>query len=745
MGTADLDHKILDTFKEFAIDKGLITRLGLSRDDRHIPSYVMDWIVTFAVTKVGTNTSRLRDAVVEFIKKHLPSKGEKESIKFRLSQGETLTILDALSVEVKLGNPPEYLASIPCIDEKKARIEAPLLRQNEGLLQSSIWGAAKICHDDSSEHGGVRVIDFKPMQIGRISLDAFRECRQAFSAEEWVDLLVRTMGYEPGEYSEEEKLWLLCRVIPIVQNRVNMMELAPPGSGKSFVYNNISRHVWLTASQISAPVLFYNRQTHTPGLLTRYDLLVLDEAQSLQFSNPSEIQAQLKGYLEQGVYARGDCAATAECGLMLLANIDIQPSPRGRYRNGKPAFEPRRGDYIRRLPNFLLESPLVDRFHGILPGWKIPPFETTQQAQGYGLKADYFSEVCHALRSASDIAQAVRARLRLSGGKRDCTAIERLACGLAKLLLIGPDDPHFDELVVRPAEEMRRNVRSQLHALDPDGYVSDLTCTRLGTTSIPSQVLDRFAHYDLLEEIGHGGFARVYKGIDTRSGTIVAVKMATTDGKPDDERAIRREMDIYERLKQIPNAHILAVRDIFRGDGRYALVTEYADGGSLWDLTEGPSPEAPRVAMDEATVKQISLAILDGLCTLHENDIVHRDIKPENILRCDDNWKIADFGISKLRSSPVTGFTLQGAHSMPWAPPEQRDGAAAHPSADIYAVGRVMAFLLTGSVKAEDYASLPSSWWKIIKPCLSVIPDERPDAQQLRTQVTMIAAESPAG
>ena len=143
-------------------------------------------------------------------------------------------------------------------------------------------------------------------------------------------------------YSEDEKLWLLCRLIPIVQNRVNMMELAPPGSGKSFVYNNISRHVWLTAAQISAPVLFYNRQTHTPGLLTRYDLLVLDEAQSLQFSNPSEIQAQLKGYLEQGVYARGDCAATAECGLMLLANIDIQPSPVGRYRNGKPAFLPRR-------------------------------------------------------------------------------------------------------------------------------------------------------------------------------------------------------------------------------------------------------------------------------------------------------------------------------------------------------------------------------------------------------------------
>src|SRR3954467_10350277 len=216
MSTPELDRKVLDTFKEFAIDKGLITRLGLSRDDRHIPSYVMDWIVTFAAGKVGMQTGRLRDAVVDFIKKHLPSKGEKEAIKFRLSQGETLTILDALSVEVKLGNPPEYLATIPCIDEKKAKIDASLIRLNEGLLQSSIWGAAKICHDDASDTGGVRVIDFKPMQIGRISLDAYMDCRRAFMVEEWIDLLVRTMGYEPAEYSEQEKLWLLCRLIPVV-------------------------------------------------------------------------------------------------------------------------------------------------------------------------------------------------------------------------------------------------------------------------------------------------------------------------------------------------------------------------------------------------------------------------------------------------------------------------------------------------------------------------------------------------
>ena len=418
MNSTALDQKIANTFGEFAIDKGLTARLGLSRDDRHVPSYVMDWIVTFNMKKQGMDTSRLQDAISEFVEQRLPPKGAKEKIKFRLSQGEAITLLDAISVEVKLGKEPQFFATIPCLDEKKAKIDGELIQKNEGLLQGSVWGGVKICHDGTDDEGGIRILSFQPMQIGKVSVEAYRECRQAFTVEEWIDVMIRTIGYEPTEYSEQEKLWLLCRLIPVVHNRVNMMELAPPGSGKSFVFNNISRYVWLTAAQISAPVLFYNRQSRTPGLLTRFDLLVLDKAQSIQFTNAPEIQAQLKGYLEQGVYSRGDCAATAECGLMLLANINLQRAAVGRYQNGKEVFLPLERDFIRKLPDVFLESPLVDRFHGILPGWKIPPFETTQQAQGMGLKADYFGEVCHA-----------RGRLRtlLSESVRACVCQEENA------------------------------------------------------------------------------------------------------------------------------------------------------------------------------------------------------------------------------------------------------------------------------------------------------------------------------
>jgi ATP-dependent Lon protease len=731
MGNSEFDRKIQEVFGEFAIDKGLVRRLGASGDDRHVPSYVMDWIVTHSA-KSHDSTGAIERAVQDFIARHLPAKGEKERIRFLLSQGETLVLLDAISVTVKLGKDIRYFASIDCLDEAKALIDPSIIEQNQGLLQGSTWGAVKIGYDGSPEGGGIRIMDFKPMQTGRISLNVFQECRQAFTVEEWLDLLIRTLGYEPSMYAESEKVWMLCRLIPLVQNRINLMELAPPGSGKSYIYNNVSRHVWLTAGEITPAVLFYNRQKKAPGLLTRYDVLVLDEAQSLRFSNESEMQAQLKGYLEQGVYARGECRATAECGLVLLANIELQQQAVRRYKNGKPMFAPARPDYIRKLPEIFHESPTVDRFHGIIPGWEIPPFETQQQADGLGLKADYFAEVCHAMRTAPEISQAVRGKLRLAGSKRDCTAIERLACGLAKLLLIGPDHPRFDELVVHPASELRRLVRTQLHALDPQGYSPDLQIERFESLIKRGTTLGRIAHYELLEEIGHGGMASVYKGLDTRSGMVVAIKRVRTEGAVVDEKAIRREIDIYTRLRELPNDHLLEVKDVFRDPGSYALVTEFAEGGSLWDLMGGDAADEQRMALDELTVLTIAEEIIDGLAVLHDNDIVHRDIKPQNVLRCDDVWKIADFGISKLMNNPVTGYTFQGAHTAPWAPPEQIQGAAAHPSADIYAWGRVVVFLLTGRTAVDAVSDVPSAWRELLTACTSVLPEQRPEASAVQ-------------
>jgi serine/threonine-protein kinase len=220
--------------------------------------------------------------------------------------------------------------------------------------------------------------------------------------------------------------------------------------------------------------------------------------------------------------------------------------------------------------------------------------------------------------------------------------------------------------------------------------------------------------------------ARVYRALDRETKSVVALKKVATSGVKANEAAIRREIDIYMRIQQLSCKHLLTVIDIFREEDTYALVTEFADGGTLWSLVVEEGGIENARPLGAGTVRDIALQISDGLSVLHENNIIHRDIKPQNILRCDDTWKIADFGISKFTSKPVTGYTFQGAHTQPWAPPEQIQGAQAHPSADIYALGKVLLFLLTGKSGVSQDNEIPVHWIEIIAPCIEIDPVKRP-------------------
>jgi len=149
-----------------------------------------------------------------------------------------------------------------------------------------------------------------------------------------------------------------------------------------------------------------------------------------------------------------------------------------------------------------------------------------------------------------------------------------------------------------------------------------------------------------------------------------------------------------------------------------------------------------RKPLDEKTAKAVAIDILQGLAVLHAHDIVHRDIKPQNILRCDDVWKIADFGISKLMNNPVTGRTFQGAFTAPWAPPEQITGAPARPSADVYAWARVVGFLLTGQTGSDKTLTVEGAWKEILAPCVDFHPDNRPAVSTLLAELERGGAEA---
>lgn len=461
-GGRSFEAKAREIFGEACMDKGLFLRSGMIM--RSIPTFVGEWILD-RFCPDGELTPEAQDQINRFIEDHLPRKEQKEAIKHRLSQGETVTVLDHFSAFVDLKS-NRRLVHIPCIDEI-GYIEGALLDRYPNLLGGGIWGAGRIVYHPPDEldrwsQGEVWLSDFKPMQVAKLDLDYYCQERSNFTLQEWRELLVNSMGSNPEAYTPAQQMILLTRLIPIVQPRVNLIELAPKGTGKSFVFQNLSRYVRvISGGKVTAAVLFYNLASQTPGLLTQYDLVVFDEAQTISFDNPGEVVGILKDYLESGRYTRGKQLATADCGVVLLANIPLDS-----------AGEPAESILFYNLPAFLRETAFIDRLHGIIPGWKLPRVTIQTPARGIGFKADFFSEVLHALRDRGGYAEYVSAHLRVAGtdDMRDKKAIERLATGFLRLLF--PDlrltSDEFLRHCVEPSVRLRQVIRDQLSKLDPE-------------------------------------------------------------------------------------------------------------------------------------------------------------------------------------------------------------------------------------------------------------------------------------
>jgi ATP-dependent Lon protease len=447
-------------FSDLVIDKALVRSLKI-RDKRSIPSFVEEWLISRFQKEGRTNADIYQD-VTAFMSKHLPAKTEKERIKHELQSGEQLVVLDRFSVRVDIAKDKKFL-TIPCIEEINARVSNEVIDKNPLLLEGGQWGAGRLLVRPEGKINVIEMIEFNPMQSGKVDLNTLIQAREHFTTREWIHLLLRTLGYEPTAYNESQQDNLILRLLPLVQNNVNMMELAPKGTGKSYIYSNLSRYTWLNSGgALTTAQLFKNLNTKEIGLMGRYDLLVLDEGQSINFKGTDDIHAKFKDYLESGHYSIANDKITSECGLMILANIDLHNN------------RPKRYDYIKHLPPMFHDSALIDRFHGIIAGWEIPRFTTDSAARGLGIKADIFGEYLHQLRIVSHVDFPFGQCPLLKGDSRDVKAVTRLASGLSKLLLLNPEDEDYESYVLKPAKELRQRVRSQLAELDPSEFASVL-------------------------------------------------------------------------------------------------------------------------------------------------------------------------------------------------------------------------------------------------------------------------------
>jgi len=458
--------RVREVFGNLSIDKTRLPSSGLTGVG--VPSFVAEWLLDKIVPGSGALTSEESYKVNEFVRKAFPRKDDRNVILFKLTQGEVYKLIALLQVRVRLergkGEIPDPLAKIPVLNLNECSISTDLIERYEMLLRQGVWGKISL---GLRPDGNTEIIDFDPFQCSAVDLQAYANCRAQFSTEQWRDILFCSMGYNPEhpDYTIDAKTWILARLLPLVESNYHVMELAPKGTGKSFVFENISSKVALVSGgKVTPSQLFINGRTKEVGLLGRHDVVVLDEVQSLSFDNPDEVIGPLKNYLASGRYNRAGFAdVSSDCSVVMLANIELDAYLQPRNPN----------NLIVDLPDFFAETAFLDRFAGIIPGWKIPKFNREMVASQIGLKMDFFGEALLSLRRDNRYLSYAQQHTKFTNNTasiRDQNAIHKSAAGFLKILY-----PHLNLTVIdyerdclRPACQLRQSIRDSLYYLDDE-------------------------------------------------------------------------------------------------------------------------------------------------------------------------------------------------------------------------------------------------------------------------------------
>lgn len=289
-----------------------------------------------------------------------------------------------------------------------------------------------------------------------------------------------------------------------------------------------------------------------------------------------------------------------------------------------------------------------------------------------------------------------------------------------------------------------RYIRGKLRAANPPWRVEELTAADLhagldkladlfGEVSQVPEDERFFGDYELLVPLNHGGMAQVFKARHHTSGDVVFLKRVHTEST--DMESLNREVEIYHKLLSRSCEHVLQVLDVVKDVPPYCgLVTELADGGDLAAFVK----KQPEGKLDPVAALDIAQVVSAGIAEMHRANVVHRDIKPENVLLSRGQWKIADFGISKNRDRYRSGRTFQGAGTVAYMAPEQMTGVEAHPSADIYSLGRLFAFLLSGTALLDRVPAELTTWKALIREMTSEETDRRPTIEDVRERLERV-------
>ena len=450
------DHPLSEFDKKAHLllgDKVVIKALAQQAAFQGLPRYVSEYLIAKFV-KPETWKDDLAKMQAK-VKELLPDLDHRELVKEKLLGTGEVTLIDNVDVKIDLRGGQRF-ARVPTLQDNKVRVAPGLMDQHPGLLLGGLWGTVKIKYSPEVDaENPNELANFTPFQIGPPDLDVYRAARAQFSTDEWMSLLLSSAGYSPEAFPDRRtRLLLLTRLVALVERNVNVMELGPRQTGKTFLLRNVSPRVFTISGGKTTPAnLFVNLSTKAVGILGTRKVVVFDEIAHTTFGDEDATISTLKDYMESGQFSRGALGFAADAGLVFAGNIDVDgPLPHPRYKH---LFEP--------LPAQLIDSAFQDRMHAYIPGWEMPKITSASVGKGVGFVTDYFGEVLVRLREDNHADRIRDVPLHPGLTRRDQTAVERMGSGLIKLLY--PDgkvtDPELLEIVTL-ACELRQRVHNQL-------------------------------------------------------------------------------------------------------------------------------------------------------------------------------------------------------------------------------------------------------------------------------------------
>ena len=463
-----IKEKLRQNFDGKIVRKDLTKKI---KEGANVPTYVLEFLLG---QYCSTDDDEIVQKGVETVKRILADNyvrpDESEKVLSRLRQRGAMTIIDQVTVELNLKY-DYYEARFSNLGLGGVPISEEYPEKFDRLLCGGIWCIVQLEYNNEQEsdiilqdrkpkkknESLISIRKLTPIQMPHVDIDDLKKGRKAFTKEEWIDVLLRSIGMEPDQLTYREKWLLLLRMVPLVENNFNLCELGPRSTGKSHLYKEISPNsILVSGGQTTVANLFYNMGKHTMGLVGLWDCVAFDEVAGIRFKDKDGIQI-MKDYMASGSFARGKEEKAANASMVFVGNINQSVDVLLKTSSLFDPFPPEMGT----------DTAFLDRIHCYLPGWEIPKFRPEHFTDDYGFITDYLAEFLRELRKEQygDVLDRYF-RLGKNLNQRDTIAVRKMVGGLVKLVY--PDgvfDKEELEEILQLALEMRRRVKEQLKKL----------------------------------------------------------------------------------------------------------------------------------------------------------------------------------------------------------------------------------------------------------------------------------------